>query len=433
MKSRNPNQRIGTQVFQDAFLWLLFGGSMLIYDPKLQMAFRDAKDIFQFPLIATFVGIRMWSNANVPGFLKNRFNRLVLFVLLIFTWSYFRSPVPMLTLSKYANILLYAAFLLALKNYLAQHPAPHTLLYPFIITAVFSSGYAFFQYAGLDPLFHPLKHFNANRWIVAGFMGQQTLFAGAIGPIALPALFFALTSKTKTRRLLFTFSTLIITSAVFLTHTRAILLGFSAAFFIAAILLFRQRRLFRYTILSACILTLIFFLAMQLLPGFRSRMMNGITLKSNSIKARLHYWRCTYELIRVKPWIGWGLGAFQVDYPAAQIKVRTQHLDNGVRPPEIVTHPHNEYLLLLTEGGIILLTGVLMLIRAIFRLGIKNYLSSGPDKGILRLGYLLGLIVVLVDAFFSFPFYVGTSGLVAICLSAFMIYDSEEIKEGRDI
>lgn len=244
--------------------------------------------------------------------------------------------------------------------------------------------------------------------------------------MALPAALLAIVESRKFHRFFYAVTALLIITATILTHTRAILLGYILTIPFLIFFLMRNKAVLKKILLSGTFLLVLFSISMMSMPTFKSRIVNGITLKSNSIRARIHYWRCTWELVKIKPWTGWGLGSFQVEYPAAQIKVRTQHLDNGTRATEIVTHPHNEYLMLLTEGGIVLLTSVLLLIIQIFWSCIKNILTLPPPRNVIRLGYLSGLIIVATDAFFSFPFYVGTSGLISICLASLAVFQEKE-------
>ena len=213
--------------------------------------------------------------------------------------------------------------------------------------------------------------------------------------------------------------------AVILSHTRAVLLGFIAAAVLAFILVgvARNKTLAKkllWVILAGAVMLgacLVF------VPSLRSRITGGLELQSRSVLARFHYWRCSLELIREKPVAGWGMGSFPVVYPKAQIKVRTLGLDSGkYRSPEIVTHPHNEFLLLLVEGGAVQLAIALSFCGWVLYSGIRKWFQLPDSAHRLRIfGCIAGLIILLVDAFFSFPLHIAPSALAATALSTILI------------
>jgi len=119
--------------------------------------------------------------------------------------------------------------------------------------------------------------------------------------------------------------------------------------------------------------------------------------------------------------MGWGFGSFRCVYPGAQIKVRNQGGELNHRGSEVVSHPHNEFLLLMVEGGLFLLVPVLFLMGAILIQGLKRYFAHRhkPDS-MLDLGCFLGSVILIVDAVFSFPFHIGSSALIGIVFAAFL-------------
>jgi O-antigen ligase len=420
------NLSVPNSIFlQEIVLWILLFGSMFVFDSHLPDTCREAKDLFQLPLVATFIGLQLWKKPvrNVFGIRKSTTDRALLIVvgfsLLTFIWS----PLRLVTLHKLVNLVLYSVFYFALRRFLEMHADADRTMLPLCAAAALSSVYAFFQYAGLDPIFHPAMNYQENRWMTAGFTGQQTLFAGVIGPLIAPLLLSGIALKQRWKQIFYIISAILICIAVVLSHTRAILLGFGISLVAGLLLLaiFNRRNVIRRLALPVITLICISICTCIILPTFKTRLLEGITLTSPSIRARLHYWECSWELIKEKPWIGWGWGSFSAVYPDAQIKIRTNPEYRGYEGDEIVTHPHNEFLLVLTEGGILLLMPVLVLTISVFSQGFQRFFSMrDKQKGIIELGYLLGMIIFIVDALFSFPMHVGTSGLIGILLAAFM-------------
>ena len=418
----NPPNPILDRI-SSGILWLLLAGSILIFDPSLRFACREAKDLYQLPLVALFIGLRLWSTSTDRP-LGLRFQKTEIFaltILLFTTISFLNINSTWNGLSKYLNILLYLLFFFSLRDFLERQEKPSRILDPLITGGVVASIYAVFQFAGIDPFFEPVRKFSEMRWVVAGFTGQQTLFAGVIGPLIPCAFALSAKSRSRSKFIFYFISGLLLLNAVVLTHTRAILLGLIvASLCAAAILIYKsERRLFNRMCLLVLVLTILCSIAIAMFPTLKNRLEEGITLKSTSIKARFHYWQASMILVEQKPWFGWGLDSFPRVYPDAQIKIRKESLDSLHWGHEIVMHPHNEYLLIWIEGGIFLLISFLAFGLDIMKTGIRN-LFENSNRWIISLGVLSGMVVILCDAFFSFPFHIGSSGLIAVVLGAFL-------------
>jgi O-antigen ligase len=112
---------------------------------------------------------------------------------------------------------------------------------------------------------------------------------------------------------------------------------------------------------------------------------------------RMNVWRIAVDLMRDRPWFGWGLGNYKFLYP-------TRGID-----PEIskMFHPHNIWLLLGAETGVLVLLGFMLWVGGICY-GAGRSLASGhlqvPDQAVL-LGYLLGFWGCVAYAQFDITFY----------------------------
>jgi putative inorganic carbon (hco3(-)) transporter len=104
---------------------------------------------------------------------------------------------------------------------------------------------------------------------------------------------------------------------------------------------------------------------------------------------RINRWNCALEMFSERPWTGYGPGTYMFIYGDFQrakdrTRISTNHGDNGTA--------HNEWLLALSEMGIIggLLTALLF-IYPIF-LGLKRYFQSKDNpNGLLYLGCAISL------------------------------------------
>lgn len=104
----------------------------------------------------------------------------------------------------------------------------------------------------------------------------------------------------------------------------------------------------------------------------------------------LHY---TWKMIQVYPWLGWGLGTFE---PAFQNFMA--NLPGGNPSREMMQHPHNEAMFIWAEGGVIALTGGLLMVVAWGRL---LWLCQSPW----RMAALLTMVPVLFHTQTEFPLY----------------------------
>lgn len=115
---------------------------------------------------------------------------------------------------------------------------------------------------------------------------------------------------------------------------------------------------------------------------------------------RIATWAIALDLIRDRPWLGWGLGNFKLLFPARTF--------DPVNYPKMF-HPHNIWLMLATETGLIL-TGLITLFvgylcyRAM-RLWLSHQLS--PTANGVLLAYLLAFLGCLLYALFDVTLYDG--------------------------
>lgn len=124
----------------------------------------------------------------------------------------------------------------------------------------------------------------------------------------------------------------------------------------------------------------------------------GYLLKKDSADGRLLIWRCTCEMIKERPFTGWGkegFAAHYMDYQAGYIQANPQ--SRFTMLADNVSHPFNEYLHVCLIGGIpllILLAGIGLFLFYCYR---RNPSWNGKTA-------LLSLISIGLFSFFSYPF-----------------------------
>lgn len=141
----------------------------------------------------------------------------------------------------------------------------------------------------------------------------------------------------------------------------------------------------------------------------------------HSFSVRLTMWRATWSMIKARPWVGVGAGAWEVDIPLYQ--------DAGTQL-ETDYYAHNEYLQLIGEFGLVgwvFLLGLgVFFLRQLIPLGrpLAELGQAGDSKAaesdavkVWRVALLLSLAALLVVSAAGFPWRLATTGaMFALCL-----------------
>jgi O-antigen ligase len=123
---------------------------------------------------------------------------------------------------------------------------------------------------------------------------------------------------------------------------------------------------------------------------------------------RAHFWNVTVDIIKAHPIIGTGLGAF----PAVYTRYDSR---NGAYRLEQV---HNDYLQVLSDGGIFLAAFGLFFVVMLFRTGFARRESRDEFRSGVALGALAGCFAVLVHSFFDFTLHTTSNALLFLVLAA---------------
>lgn len=113
-------------------------------------------------------------------------------------------------------------------------------------------------------------------------------------------------------------------------------------------------------------------------------------------------WSIALRMSQERPWWGWGLGNYKFLYKA-YLSPDLQNLPRF----RAISHPHNLWLLLSSEAGILVMTALTLLIGYICFKGVRLWRSQQlevSDNAIL-LGYLLGFLGCVGFALFDITFF----------------------------
>lgn len=123
---------------------------------------------------------------------------------------------------------------------------------------------------------------------------------------------------------------------------------------------------------------------------------------------RAHFWGVTVDIIRTHPWIGTGLGAYGVVYTGYDSRNGMYRLEQA----------HNDYLQILSDGGIVGAMIGLFFVVNLFRMGFNRRDSRDDFRRGVATGAMAGCFAVLVHSFFDFTLHTPSNALLFLVLAA---------------
>ena len=271
-----------------------------------------------------------------------------------------------------------------------------------------------------------------------GNTGNINIFAASlVGKI--PFLLIGITYFSKWKRGLLILSLFLASLLIFLTASRASYLGLfiEMIVFIVVYLKIHIQKKPNYIYYVAIIIPLLiaFFTANIIFEkGKDNTRYQSVTTRvlqigstkteDASINARLTFWDNAVQIIKANPVLGIGLGNWKID---AMPYEKTQ-ANNLI----ISDHPHNDFLEIAAETGII--NACIYLLIFIFGLiiNVKTILKNpNYEARIIACLALLLLITYGIDATFNFPLYRPTMQLNFCFFLALTILNSNSIEKAR--
>ncbi len=253
-----------------------------------------------------------------------------------------------------------------------------------------------------------------NRHHFAGYMELT---------IALPLGLLFAGAVDKEKRLLFIFIAGLMGVALVMTASRGGIISLVAEimFFVIATGMFpkysehRHRRSTRLKALGvrlalAAALLVSLFIGVLTLGGEMSinRLIVDSVNTNDPTTGRAHFWSVTLEIIKAHPWIGTGLGAFGVVYTKFDTR-------NGLFRLE---QAHNDYLQVLSDGGIIGAVLALGFVGLLFYRAFARARSRDDFRRGVALASVGGCFAVLVHSFFDFTLHTTSNALLFLVLAA---------------
>ncbi len=135
-------------------------------------------------------------------------------------------------------------------------------------------------------------------------------------------------------------------------------------------------------------------------------MLNGATralMLPEPIFYRLTYWQEALDMIAERPWLGWGYGHFQHDFLHHFYTTHSSGMESVA-----ISHPHNEILLWVVEGGLLSLSGIALIVWGLWRL----LRHSRPVP--LRPAPWLAALPILLHMMVEYPLYLSAAHAVLL-------------------
>src|SRR6185369_3623564 len=139
----------------------------------------------------------------------------------------------------------------------------------------------------------------------------------------------------------------------------------------------------------------------------------GTVNAADPTTGRSHFWSVTMDVIKAHPVIGSGLGSFSVIYTRYDSRNGMYRLEQA----------HNDYLQILSDGGIV--GGILGLtfLVILFRKGFARRNTEDNFRRGVATGALAGCFAVLVHSAFDFTLHTTANALLFLVLAAMATLD----------
>lgn len=249
---------------------------------------------------------------------------------------------------------------------------------------------------------------------VYGTMANRNLYSSALF-LTFPFILFGVLRFFGIWRILSTLSMILVLHNIIIAETRAVWVAMAVATVSLGLLtvvlrkrriftgpsLLKQNRLGQVTIILFMVVIISTSISKYYYPNYSpvARIASLANLENESSRERITLWSKSVQMIRDNPVLGVGLGNWKIALP--------HYGTSGMRSESGIVHfqrPHNDYLWVLCESGILGLicysSIFVIIIGYIFKIIIQS--SSSEDK-LFSIIMLFGIVGYMTISFFSFP------------------------------
>jgi len=125
------------------------------------------------------------------------------------------------------------------------------------------------------------------------------------------------------------------------------------------------------------------------------------TFDSGSLNKRTKYWKASWEMYKESPVTGIGAGNWRINFPKHGLAGLDKTVISG---QTTINRPHNDFLWILSETGILGFIGFLLFLKITFWYLLKVALTKlKKDDSIFALLSIFGMVSFVIYGFFEFP------------------------------
>ncbi|MFC1887461.1 O-antigen ligase family protein [Candidatus Cloacimonadota bacterium] len=347
-----------------------------------------------------FVLLFFWKNLNFKGLKSPQ-----TLIILLFTITTLVSGISAINKAEYfyslskdcSNLLFYILIIILLKKNLES---TNLLIKTIIVSSIF------FSFIGIGQFFF--------GWFLSipGYESYYSTFANrnllsSICFLVSPFILYGYFRLNRIWKVLCIIAIIQITFTISIIMARAVFLAvFLATYVLVLIIIFLKLRFSRSLSKTFRILIIIVILTSIISVGiskteFFKEKHPKISRKNlgtdSSIFVRIYAWKKTWAMIQDQPFTGVGAGNWKIILP--KYKIEGKRLESGAYQ---YIRPHNDYLWVWAENGILGFIFYLLIFIIALRQAIKLLKTEKQDKLLIIL-MIFGLIGYMVIAFFSFP------------------------------
>ena len=341
--------------------------------------------------------------------------------------SLFHSISLYLSLLDLADFLSYFFVLFLTVNFIRTYTQRNRVFWALVAVCLISSTYAVCQFYNIEFKFWARQ---GGRGNIFSTFGNPNRYAGFVGGVLPVMIGYFLVAKGVRKYILALVIPLTYTGMM-MTFTRGALLGLFVALWAMLFIVFYflgkdffkkyYRRIF-YLILIFAAITTIFSTENPINISrltVAQRAVSAARGQETSVRQRFMIWQISLLMAKDHPIIGQGIGTYKYHYLWYQGKYfEDPENQDKLNLAVWAREAHNEYVQILAETGVVGLFCWLFLLFTFFRGRYRNLREERDDHTLFfpRLGFTMGVLVILVHATVSFPLHIIPNGILLFLL-----------------
>jgi O-antigen ligase len=292
--------------------------------------------------------------------------------------------------------------------------------------SVAAFGYFCIGYGFLISLFAIVQQFTSNGkiyWVISNRNGgwiygpyvNHAHYAGLMEMLVPFPLVLAVAKQVeRSARAFFLFVTVVMASTIFLSESLGGMIAFAAEVIVLSLIMLRKKSITRkeivlLSVLCACLVLWLTWLRPPGLVDRLARLLNPIG--DAGATGRFAIVKDSIRMLRLRPFLGWGLGTFPVIYPS----FRSFYTNLWVN------EAHNDFIQILVECGVVGFAIATVFVILLYRGAVNNLRRwHGDTRSSIVLAASLGCLGLLVHGLVDFNlqipanagFFFALSGIV---------------------